>query len=684
LPYLSLSSNNNKTDSLIRLIRSGQKDSMTVNNCIKIIGSLAFTEHSPEVAKIGHEVLKFVDGIFSYPEGRVKVRLSLAGAYRTSGDSTKMRQVVDDAIMIARGMGNEKLLVDALSAKARTLIYDGFPADALIYLREAEQKAIRNSMTRDYALILNHIGEIYWKRGELSKAIECVQKSATICEKIRDFRWYAYNLMAIGVISTELKKYDEALTVLRKAIHMQTNNNMAAEICGPLINIADVFIKQSKFDSALVYTNRAIKVSEDTDDQIGVGIGFNYLGKIFLEKGQYRQSEDYLLKSLGICREMHDKTDEAGTLNTLCKLYEKQNDPIKMERFISDAIRLSREIEDSLQLKENYLTASLLYSKKGDYEKAYRNRLSYDSLNSKAFNSENNEIVNELMAKYELKSKEKENDQLHRENIMSAKIIEQQKLLFYVCLSGLPLGLLLIFFIVRGHKLKSMKYQLQLRAQEIELLELDRKNKNVEKEKLQTELQFLKAQINPHFLFNALNSIYVLMDDDKQMASDTLLKFSSLLRYQLYDCNSNVTTIEKEMEFINNYILLEKVRNSDYLEVVTEFSNQPGYLQIAPFVLIPFVENAFKHVSHFTDQPNRINIRAYFEDITLFFHVTNTCDEKIGSAERVHKGIGLINVKRRLELLYPEKHNLEVRENGQNFSIFLTLKLSIKPEFELA
>src|SRR4051812_24546515 len=93
----------------------------------------------------------------------------------------------------------------------------------------------------------------------------------------------------------------------------------------------------------------------------------------------------------------------------------------------------------------------------------------------------------------------------------------------------------------------------------------ERRNKLIERERLQSELEFLKAQINPHFLFNALNSVYVLMDEDKKMASETLLKFCSLLRYQLYECSSKVTILEKEREFILNYIQLEKVRSGERL-----------------------------------------------------------------------------------------------------------------------
>ena len=202
-------------------------------------------------------------------------------------------------------------------------------------------------------------------------------------------------------------------------------------------------------------------------------------------------------------------------------------------------------------------------------------------------------------------------------------------------------------------------------------IETDNKNKLIERERLVTELNFLKAQLNPHFLFNALNSIYVLMKEDIKLSEQTLLKFSSLLRYQLYDCKNNETTMENEIEFLKNYIALEKVRNAENLHVNFTTPEKITYLKMAPFILIPFVENAFKHISHFRDTPNTIEIKMSGVPDTFHFVVENTCDESFITDSNTYKGIGLQNVKRRLELLYPQKHSLQLNRKENIYSVTL-------------
>lgn len=203
----------------------------------------------------------------------------------------------------------------------------------------------------------------------------------------------------------------------------------------------------------------------------------------------------------------------------------------------------------------------------------------------------------------------------------------------------------------------------------------EQKNKLIEQDRLETEINSLKAQMNPHFLFNALNSIYVLMDEDKKLASETLLKFSSLLRYQLYDCSAKTTSIENEISFIKNYINLEMIRNGKNISVVFNEPEKTIYDEIAPFILMTFVENAFKHISHFNDKKNIAKIEVVIKNGILYFTVENTCDPGLTVKEDRRKGIGLRNVRRRLELLYPESHELIIAKEGDLFTVNLILHL---------
>lgn len=209
-----------------------------------------------------------------------------------------------------------------------------------------------------------------------------------------------------------------------------------------------------------------------------------------------------------------------------------------------------------------------------------------------------------------------------------------------------------------------------------------RREKAMEKEKLETELKFLRSQFNPHFLFNTINSIFVLINKDPASASDALAKFSDLLRYQLYECTEERISVRNELLYLNNFIELEKLRHSaDRFDLSIQISNEYHEdLSIAPFVLIPFVENAFKHVSRSREQDNFISINLTFDRERLTFKVVNSMRKQNEISREVvaHKGIGLKNVRRRLDLIYGDRYDLEIQQDGNRFIADLTIVLDFE------
>lgn len=195
----------------------------------------------------------------------------------------------------------------------------------------------------------------------------------------------------------------------------------------------------------------------------------------------------------------------------------------------------------------------------------------------------------------------------------------------------------------------------------------------VAKEKAETELNFLKAQINPHFLFNSLNAVYFLIDKNNKEAREALHKFSEMLRYQLYGARDDKVSIGKELQYLQDYIGLQKLR-SDNCTIALNVEPGLADFSIEPFLLLPFVENSFKHLSHFNNgKPNEVTIALARQNGEMQFSVGNTTEQK--DLQDEEGGIGLANVKRRLELLYPQKHQLEIRQRDGWFYVSLKLKL---------
>jgi len=191
------------------------------------------------------------------------------------------------------------------------------------------------------------------------------------------------------------------------------------------------------------------------------------------------------------------------------------------------------------------------------------------------------------------------------------------------------------------------------------------------RENAAAELNFLKSQINPHFVFNSLNAVYFLIDKENTAARDSLEKFSDMLRYQLYECSAQEVGIEKEVGYLRDYIDLQRLRRDDSCIIDLQLSSELKGFRIAPLLLIPFVENAFKHLSHYHSGINRVAVRLEKENGSLLFAVSNTREERGGEAG----GIGLRNVQRRLELLYPGRHSLVIEKLPDQFDIFLKLEI---------
>ncbi len=198
-----------------------------------------------------------------------------------------------------------------------------------------------------------------------------------------------------------------------------------------------------------------------------------------------------------------------------------------------------------------------------------------------------------------------------------------------------------------------------------------------EKEKISTELNFLRSQVNPHFLFNVMNTIYFQIDKENIQARASVEMLSEMLRYQLYECTTDKIDIVKEVEYIKNYVAMQTLRMEKGTDIKLNIDSQLKGFYIAPLLLLPLIENAFKHISNFKEAcKNKIHLTVNNQDeSTLVIEVTNTYDQLNVPKHLLQSGgLGIQNLKRRLELLYHNKYELQTNKEAHIFQSMLKLQ----------
>lgn len=205
--------------------------------------------------------------------------------------------------------------------------------------------------------------------------------------------------------------------------------------------------------------------------------------------------------------------------------------------------------------------------------------------------------------------------------------------------------------------------------------ELQRKLLQAESEKTQIELKALRSQINPHFFFNTLNSIYSMALERDGRLPNTVLQLSDLMRYFLYESKGELVPLDKEVAVLQDYISLQKLRSAETLETSVQIEGDLVKYKIAPLMLITFVENAFKHGAKGNTGKTFVHLLLEAKGNELNFRLENNIGEVDEIESQQYKGVGLENVKRRLQLLYPGRHQLQAERVGNSFIVQLNLQL---------
>ena len=209
----------------------------------------------------------------------------------------------------------------------------------------------------------------------------------------------------------------------------------------------------------------------------------------------------------------------------------------------------------------------------------------------------------------------------------------------------------------------------------MEYLRTESHIEDLKNEQMKSELSFLRSQISPHFIFNILNSIvYLIRTKSDKKAEEVTIRLSSLMRYMLYDSDQKMILLGKELEYLKNYIDLQKMRFEGDVKISMIEEGDVASYKIEPMLLIPFVENAVKHGVTYVDNPF-IDVFFIIQDGVLNFRVVNKKGEVSQEKKDESSGIGMKNVIRRLELLYPDKHHIQIKDSSDIFEVFLSIEL---------
>jgi sensor histidine kinase YesM len=485
---------------------------------------------------------------------------------------------------------------------------------------------------------LNNIGSIYNTQGDFSNALEYFNKCLKISEVMRDTAAIANSLNNIGTIYKKQLKYSKALEYFQRSLDISTKSGYGKLISYSLINIGYIYKINKDFSNALYYFEQGLCVSEQIVDNIQIANSLVSIGELYLEK----------------------------------------NEPIKAKNFAAKAYKISKELGFPGNIKMSAELLKKINIKEGNYKEAFKYYELENQMHDSIVNDKNLIFTQKQQAKYEF-GKKVALDSIANSKAMIIKNLKigKQKVIIYFFSGGFIIILILLIIIFRLflqkgkaiNKLAHQNEEIHNQRNEIEIQrdKLNKQNLQLEEQKqqlenkqtiieqeitqlmaknMEAENQQLKQQIHPHFLFNSLCTLKILIENNNKIAKDYIMHLSDFLRVSISSNIENVVTIKDEIKFCIDYLEMQKIRFEDALQYNI---NIPGDIQnsgnIPIFSIQQLLENSIKHNTFSSKKP--LNINIFHENDRIF--INNNIQKKF--KQETSTGIGLKNISERYRIL---------------------------------
>lgn len=560
-------------------------------------------------------------------------------------------------LTVLRSAPSDTMRVKTLNRVARYYLENSKYGEGLKYSEEALELSDRLNYTRGKILAYNFLGMVMRERGDFSKAIENYQRSLKLSLEKNDQGGMAAAYSNMGVVYGLRGNYELAKDNFMQAVKLEQKTGDKQGIADAYNNLAVVHRMMNNFDLAITTYISSFKLYSELGNKKGIASTYNNMANIYFAKADYKKSLEFHQKSLDINKELGNEEDLAVNYGSIARDQFKLGRFEEGEKLYNEALVIAKKIGSAFLIKNLYQNLSEIYYQRKDYKKAYDYHKEFSKLSDSLYNENSSRQIAEMNARFEDEKKTKDL-QIKESELKEEKVAAEKKdLQRNSVIVGTILIIILGFFIFRSYRQK----------QQADL-------EKIQKEKVEAELTLLKNQISPHVMFNSLNTIYFQVDENKDAAKEMILKFADLLRYQLYECDVEFIEIEKEIEYLKKFVEIQQLRRSGRCKISFDISEDVVDFKIAPLLLIPLVENAFKYLTNRKDTDNFVYISLTKTGSQMCFIIENTTAES-AIEKKEHGGIGLTNLKSRLSLIYPKKHELLINKENNIFKVKLTLNV---------
>lgn len=560
-----------------------------------IISTLATIPLQAQESNEIDSLLKLLPGIPN-DTNKIKKYARLGWLYgETNSQTDIVKKYADSIRMLSQDLKYEKGIALSHFYYGFNDRHSGNYDDALRHLNTFIQYFSHVGDSNNVANGLFQIGAIHSYRGNYDQSLSLSLRILKIYQFKKKPYGVATTLHSIGIAYFNTEKYDKAIDCFNRSIQILDSLESGKPTQAIGVNyssLGSVYLNKGAYDTARKYFDQSLKISRQLGNDWGTANELENLGYISSQLEKYDEALRYYLNSLSIREQLAQKRELALSLSNVGYTYLKLKDYPAAQRYLLKSLAMAREIGSKPLIYDIYKDLADLMAGKKDFDQAYEYHRQYASMKDSVLNEESTRQLQELQAKYEAGEKDKQIMLLAKEREIQQKEVERQATLKKVLIGGLALAILLIglSLYVFLQRLRNQK-QLALKDNKI-------KEANFKHQVSELQMKALRAQINPHFLFNCMNAINLMIQKgETECASSYLTKFSKLVRVILENAEVATVTLESEMGLLESYIQLEELRLPGKLGYTISVDKSIGMQStyMPSMVLQPVVENAIWH-----------------------------------------------------------------------------------------